>query len=319
LVLLERSEPQLFAIHSELVNRELDFNLVPCLADIGDRERIDAVFSGYRPHVIFHAAAYKHVPMLEWNSVEAVKNNVIGTRTLAEAADRYGVETFVMLSTDKAVNPTSIMGATKRVAEMLLQTMSRHSETRYVSVRFGNVLASVGSVVPTFKRQIAAGGPVTVTHPEMKRYFMTIAEASQLVLLAGSMGSGGEIFVLDMGEPVKIVDLAADLIKLSGLEPHRDIPITFTGIRPGEKLFEELGFDPRQMERTLHAKIFVLNEQCLSDEAMAFRVGRLSSSLQTDSADQLRTVLESIVPEMQSASETGFVETREKQPLFVSL
>ncbi len=302
LVLLERSEPQLFSIHSELVKQNLPVELIPCLTDICDYEGLDAVFSKYKPEVVFHAAAHKHVPMLEWNPVEAVKNNVIGTRTLVDIAGFHGVETFVMLSTDKAVNPTSIMGATKRTAEMLLKAKASRSQTKYVSVRFGNVLGSTGSVVPVFKEQIAAGGPVTVTHPEMVRYFMTIPEATQLVLTAGSMGEGGEIFMLDMGEPVKIVDLALDLIKLSGLEPEKDIPIEFTGVRPGEKLFEELGFDPESMDRTHHPKIFVLKQDAVGWESMVRRVEMLGATVREKSAaDQLRTVLESIVPEMQPA------------------
>ena len=302
LVLLERSEPQLFSIHSELVRDDLAVKLVPCLTDICDREGLETVFSKYRPEVVFHAAAHKHVPMLEWNAVEAVKNNVMGTHCVMDAAERHGIETFVMLSTDKAVNPTSIMGATKRTVEMLLQAKDQHARTKYVSVRFGNVLGSMGSVVPIFKEQIAAGGPVTVTHPDMKRYFMTIPEATQLVFLAASMGNGGEIFVLDMGEPVKIVDLATDLIKLSGLEPHKDIAITFTGIRPGEKLFEELGFDPHTMAKTRHPKIFVLKEEPASWQSMVHGVELLRTTLHEKSAvERLRRVLETIVPEMQPA------------------
>lgn len=300
LVLLERSEPALFAIHSELREEARGVELVPCLTDLCDEDGVEVALTTYGPHVIFHAAAYKHVPMLEWNGVEAVKNNVMGTRTVVDAADRHGVEAFVMLSTDKAVNPTSIMGATKRTAEMLLQAKDRRSPTKYVSVRFGNVLGSAGSVVPIFKEQISAGGPVKVTHPEMLRYFMTISEATQLVLTAGSMGQGGEIFLLDMGDPVKIVDLAADLIRLSGFEPDKDIAIEFTGIRPGEKLFEELGFDPKSMEKTLHPKIFVLAQEPVRWDAMVDAVAKLSAAVRAKTANgRLRRVLESIVPEMQ--------------------
>ena len=246
---MERTENNLFEIHRELLGKGLAASvLVPCVADVADATRMEALFALHKPTVVIHAAAHKHVPMMEWNPGEAVKNNVGGTRTLAELAHRHQVERFVMVSTDKAVNPTSVMGATKRVAEICVQSLSQQSKTRFVTVRFGNVLGSAGSVIPIFKEQIAAGGPVTVTHPEMKRYFMTIPEASQLVLQAGTMGEGGEIFILDMGEPVKIADLARDLITLSGFTPGVDIEIEFTGMRPGEKLFEELSVDARPYE-----------------------------------------------------------------------
>jgi FlaA1/EpsC-like NDP-sugar epimerase len=218
---------------------------------------MEELFQRHRPTVVIHAAAHKHVPMMEWNPGEAVKNNVVGTRSLADLAHRHGVDRFVMVSTDKAVNPTSVMGASKRVAEIYVQSLSQRSGTRFVTVRFGNVLGSAGSVIPIFKEQIAAGGPVTVTHPEMKRYFMTIPEASQLVLQAGTMGNGGEIFILDMGEPVRIADLARDLISLSGLTPGEDVEIRYTGVRPGEKLFEELSVDAETADKTRHPKIFV--------------------------------------------------------------
>ena len=302
LVLLERSEPQLFRIHLELVKVGGDGHLVPCLTDLCDEEGVEAILATFKPHVVFHAAAHKHVPMLEWNAAEAVRNNVVGTQHVVDGANRHGVETFVMLSTDKAVNPTSIMGATKRTAEMILQGKSQQSSTKFVSVRFGNVLGSTGSVVPIFQQQIAAGGPVTITHPEMRRYFMTISEATQLVLVAGSMGRGGEIFVLDMGEPVKILDLAFDLIKLSGFEPEVDIPVEFTGIRPGEKLFEELGFDPHNMEKTVHPAIFVLKQEAVAWARLARRVEQLSTFARERSpTHRLRNLLESIVPEMQAA------------------
>ncbi|WP_242392037.1 polysaccharide biosynthesis protein [Anaeromyxobacter oryzisoli] len=257
LLLVERTENALFNIHRELVARFPEVHLVPCIADVADARRISELLGRHRPSVVFHAAAHKHVPMMEWNPGEAVKNNVFGTKTLADLSDRFGVERFVMISTDKAVNPTSVMGVSKRVAEIYVQALSQRSRTRFVTVRFGNVLGSAGSVIPIFKEQIAAGGPVTVTHPDMRRYFMTIPEASQLVLEAGTMGNGGEIFILDMGEPVKIADLARDLITLSGFTPDVDIEVRYTGVRPGEKLFEELSVDAENADKTGHPKIFV--------------------------------------------------------------
>jgi FlaA1/EpsC-like NDP-sugar epimerase len=214
------------------------------------------IFKAHRPAVVFHAAAHKHVPMMEYNPGEAIKNNVLGTRRLAELADEHGVQKFVMISTDKAVNPTSIMGVSKQLAERFVHAFSEKSGTKFVVVRFGNVLASNGSVVPIFQDQIRRGGPITVTHPEIQRFFMTIPEASQLVLQAAAMGNGGEIFVLDMGEPVRIVDLARDLVRLSGLEPD-SVEIVFTGLRPGEKLYEELYFNDEEMQPTPHPKLFV--------------------------------------------------------------
>ncbi len=255
LVLIEQAEQNLFEIERELREKFPELNLRPYIADICDAERIDRIFRRERPSAIFHAAAHKHVPMMEHNPSEAIKNNVKGTRTVADAACRYGCEKFVMISTDKAVNPTSIMGASKRVAEMYIQALNERVDTQFVTVRFGNVLGSSGSVVPIFQEQIRRGGPVTVTHPEMQRYFMTIPEAAQLVLQAASMGNGGEIFVLDMGEPVKIVDLARDLITLSGFRPGEDIEIRFIGLRPGEKLYEELMIEGEDVARTAHPKI----------------------------------------------------------------
>ncbi len=257
LVLVERCENNLFEIHSELRSRFPKLDFVPAIADITDRVRMESVFTDHQPRIVFHAAAHKHVPMMEWNPAEAVKNNVVGTRIVADLADTHGVERFVMISTDKAVNPTSVMGATKRAAELYVQALSLRSGTFFATVRFGNVLGSAGSVIPIFRKQIQRGGPITVTHPEMTRYFMTIPEAVQLVTQAATLSQGGEIFILDMGRPVKIVDLAHDLIRLSGLEPDRDIEIEFTGIRPGEKLFEELSTTKESVERTAHPKIFV--------------------------------------------------------------
>lgn len=257
LVLVEQAENALFEIDTELRNRWLGAKQVPYVADICDKVRIGQIFGAERPQVVFHCAAHKHVPMMELNPGEAVKNNVLGTRTLADAAVAAEVGAFVMVSTDKAVNPTSVMGATKRCAEMYIQSLNGKCSTRFVAVRFGNVLGSSGSVVPIFRKQIAAGGPLTVTHPEMKRYFMTIPEASQLVLQAGAMGKGGEIFVLNMGQPVKIIDLARDMIRQAGLREGKDIEIRISGIRPGEKLFEELSCNDEQISPTSHKKIHV--------------------------------------------------------------
>ena len=256
LVLVEQAENPLFHLERELAQGFPGIELVPIVADVYDSERLDAVMRAHEPAMVLHAAAHKHVPLMEANPSEAVKNNVIGTLNVIRAAQGAGVETCVLISTDKAVNPTSVMGASKRVAEMLLQALAVDSGTKLAAVRFGNVLGSNGSVIPIFKQQIAEGGPVTVTHPEMRRYFMTIPEASQLVLQAATFANAGDIFVLDMGEPVLIVDIARDLIRLSGLEPDKDVMITFTGMRPGEKLFEELATDAERQSRTDHRRIF---------------------------------------------------------------
>lgn len=305
LVLVERSEFALFTIQQELGRDRPSLPLVPRICDITDEHRLRWVFATDKPHVVFHAAAHKHVPMMEYNPGEALKNNVLGTKAVADMADRHRCEAFVLISTDKAVNPTSIMGATKRVAEMYVQALSMQSPTKYVAVRFGNVLGSTGSVIPTFKAQIASGGPITVTHPEMKRYFMTIPEASQLVMQAAAMGKGGEIFVLDMGEPVKIVDLASELIRLSGLVPGVDVQVQFTGMRPGEKLFEELGFDGERMNKTVHPKIFVgrLVPTPLPDVIRA--IDGLSGFVGSGSALEVRSALRSVVPEMLEAPTVG--------------
>lgn len=315
IILVERAEYHLFLIHEELLRSDPGISLVPCMADVCDRERLDAVLAQHRPHVIFHAAAHKHVPLMEWNPGEAVKNNVFGTKQVADAADRHGVETFVLISTDKAVNPSSVMGATKRVAEMYVQALSQRSKTKYVAVRFGNVLGSTGSVIPTFKAQIARGGPVTVTHPEMKRYFMTIPEASQLVTQAAAMGSGGEIFVLDMGEPVRIVDLARDLIRLSGFDVDTDIKIEFSGVRPGEKLFEELGFDAERMRRTRHPKIFEGTMAPTAWDRMTKDMALLDAVTGAGSAGEVRRTLQMVVPEMIPAMPQGAAAPVEPSPI----
>ena len=257
LILVGRGENSIFDIEQELRSDWPNINVVTEILDVKDREKVELVFRRFKPGVVFHAAAHKHVPLMERNPEEALKNNILGTYNVAEVSDLTQVKTFVFISTDKAINPTSIMGATKRVAEMIIQSLDRNSKTRFVVVRFGNVLGSRGSVIPTFKKQIAKGGPVTVTHPEMVRYFMTIPEASQLVIQAGAMAQGGEVFILDMGKPVKIVDLARDLIRLSGFEVDVDIKIEYTGIRPGEKLYEELLTAEEGTTSTRHQRIFV--------------------------------------------------------------
>lgn len=260
LILLDSCECNLFDIEMELLEAGIS-NISTQLIDIRYAKKLEKIFAQYKPQVIFHAAAYKHVPMLEKHPEEAITNNVIGTKNVAEMAHRFGAETFILISTDKAVNPTNVMGATKRIAELIIKDINRKSRTNYAAVRFGNVLGSRGSVVPIFVKQIEKGGPVTVTHPEMKRYFMTIPEAVQLVIQAGSLAQGGEIFVLDMGEPVKIDNLARDLVKLYGYEPDIDIPIEYVGVRPGEKLYEELFSNREGMAATKYDRIFISKKE----------------------------------------------------------
>lgn len=261
LYLLGHDENPIFEIELELKNHFPHLNIKPVIADIKDVTRVCQVFEDFRPQVVFHAAAHKHVPLMEENPGESFKNNVLGTKNVAEAADKYHAETFVLISTDKAVNPSSVMGATKRIAEIIIQQLDKISQTKYTAVRFGNVLGSRGSVIPIFQEQIKNGGPVTVTHPDMRRYFMTIPEAVQLVLQAASMSTGGEIFILDMGEPVKIVDMARELIRLSGFEPERDIAIEYTGVRPGEKMYEEILTSEEGTSATRHKRIYVAKNQ----------------------------------------------------------
>jgi FlaA1/EpsC-like NDP-sugar epimerase len=297
LVLVERFENALFEIHRELVRTFPGVLIEPAIADLCDERRMTQLFESTKPELVFHAAAHKHVPMMEWNPGEAVKNNVGGTRTLANLSARYGVHRFVLVSTDKAVNPTSVMGATKRVSEIYVQALSRTTATRFVTVRFGNVLGSSGSVVPIFRQQIANGGPVTVTHPDMLRYFMTIPEASQLVLQAGAMGNGGEIFILDMGRPVRIVDLARDLITLSGLRPDDDIEIQFTGIRPGEKLVEELSTDVEHADKTKHPKIFIGRIHPYPLATVEPNMARLIDAARELDTEEIQLTLGRLVPE----------------------
>lgn len=277
LLLLGHGENSIYQIHRELQRIHPELDLVPIIADVQDKVRINQVFSDYRPEVVFHAAAHKHVPLMEFNPAEALKNNVLGTKNVAEAADAHGVKRFVMISTDKAVNPTSVMGATKRIAELIIQSINQCSQTKFMAVRFGNVLGSRGSVIPLFKEQIAQGGPVTVTHPDMTRYFMTIPEAVSLVIQAGAIGVGGEVFVLDMGEPVKIVDLARDLITLSGFRPNEDIRVEYTGIRPGEKLFEELLTSDEGTLATRHERIFIARQPVLQSSIVSDALAQVGS------------------------------------------
>ncbi len=297
LIMIEQAENNLFEIDREIGSLAPEISRVCRIADICDHARIDKVFRELRPEVVFHAAAHKHVPMMECNVSEAVKNNIVGTRIVADAAKRHGVGRFVMISTDKAVNPTSVMGCTKRVAEMYIQQLRQGSGTQFMTVRFGNVLGSSGSVVPIFARQIAAGGPVTVTDPKMTRYFMTIPEATQLVLQAGVIGSDGDIFVLDMGEPVKIVDLAREMITLSGLRPGEDIEIVFSGVRPGEKLFEELSVKGEDMAPTQHKQIYIWRNRVEDWPAVCRAMDELAVRADAARDDELKAALMKIVPE----------------------
>ena len=303
LVLLEQAEGALFEVDQELRQRWLGANLVPYVADISDKRRIARVFNAERPQVIFHCAAHKHVPMMEINPGEAIKNNVFGTKTVADAAVACGAAAFVMVSTDKAVNPTSVMGCTKRCAELYVQSLTRrHPRTRFVAVRFGNVLGSSGSVVPVFRQQIAGGGPVTVTHREITRYFMTIPEAAQLVIQAGGMAKGGEVFVLDMGEPVRIHDLAVRMIELSGLKvrdeqnPDGDVDIAVTGLRPGEKLYEELLIGDNPIA-TDHPRIMMAREKFLPLESLASRLAQMREALNEQDVMAVREILSELVPD----------------------
>ncbi len=297
LILFENAETPLFKIEQELVRDFPHIYLVPVIGDVRNRSRVFGIFDEQMPQVVFHAAAYKHVPMMEANAAEAVNNNVQGTRIIADAADAVGVGTFVMVSTDKAVRPTNIMGASKRTAELYVQSLARVSKTRFVTTRFGNVLGSNGSVIPTFREQIRQGGPVTVTHPEVTRFFMTIPEASQLVLQAGSMGQGGEIYLFDMGEPVKIVALAEELIRLSGLRPYEDIAIVFSGLRPGEKLYEELLLDGEGVRPTQHGKICIVGSVPQDREVLLMQMEELIAAARILDKEKVRTCLQRIVPE----------------------
>ena len=296
LILFDIYENSVYDIQNELKEDFPDMNMSVLIGSIRDRNRLHEVFSKYKIDVVFHAAAHKHVPLMEDSPKEAIKNNVFGTLNLALEASEANVSRFVMISTDKAVNPTNIMGATKRLCEMIVQAMDKQSKTEFVAVRFGNVLGSNGSVIPLFKRQIAHGGPVTVTHKKIIRYFMLIPEAAQLVLQAGAFAKGGEIFVLDMGKPVKIYDLACDLIRLSGLEPNRDIKIVFTGLRPGEKLYEELLMSEEGLEDTVHKKIYVGKPTFEDMDKLTVKLDQLHKLLELENIDEIKHQMQMIVP-----------------------
>lgn len=297
LIILDIYENNAYDIQLELLRKYPDLDLDVCIESIRDRDRMKTVFEYYRPDLVFHAAAHKHVPLMENSYISAIKNNVFGTKNLLELADEYEVKKFVNISTDKAVNPTNIMGATKRIIEIMLQTINSKSNTEYVAVRFGNVLGSNGSVIPLFKKQIKEGGPVTVTHKDIIRYFMTIPEACQLVLQAGAIAKGGEIFILDMGEPVKILDLAENLIRLSGYVPYDEIPIEFTGLRPGEKLFEELLLNLEKSDKTEFDKIFVEKPQVHDEIQLHQSLNKFKNLVRGCTKEEMIEAIHELVPE----------------------
>ena len=295
LVVLDIYENTTYELQLELMEKYPDQKLDVLIASVRDQARLDAIFEKYRPDLVFHAAAHKHVPLMEYSPCEAIKNNIFGTYNTAKAAMKYGVRKFVLISTDKAVNPTNVMGASKRMCEMIIQTMQNCSKTEFAAVRFGNVLGSHGSVIPRFKKQIAEGGPVTVTHPEITRFFMTIPEAAQLVLQAAAYARGGEIFVLDMGSPVKIYDLAQKMIRLSGLKPNEDIEIKFTGLRPGEKLYEELLMNEEGLKKTAHSKIFVGSPIDITPDILNEKLQKLQSAVPQDE-ETIKRIISEVVP-----------------------
>jgi len=315
LLLVERAEFALFDVDREIRRRWPDARPVPVVADVADEARMRRVFEERRPQIVLHAAAHKHVPLMERNAAEAIRNNVLGTARLGALAGEYGIGVFVMISTDKAVKPSSVMGASKRVAEIVVQDLDRRYRTRFVTVRFGNVLGSAGSVIPIFREQIAAGGPVTITHPEMVRYFMTIPEASQLVLQAAAMGEGGEIFVLDMGEPVRILDLAREMITLSGLKPHEDVEIVFTGVRPGEKLSEEMSTDEEGVAPTAREKILIGKVPPTPPEVVERALAKLRRLAEEGDEDAIRHFLSELLPHSRLGGAPPLVgEVRREEP-----
>ncbi len=299
IILFERAESPLYEIELELSRQFGHIKIYPCLGDVQDKFELAKVFEQFTPEIVFHAAAYKHVPMLELHPWKAVDNNICGTANLVETANKYGCEKFVFVSTDKAVNPVNVMGASKRVSEMIVQNfgITGKSSTHFITVRFGNVIGSVGSVIPMFKKQIKKGGPLTITHPEMIRYFMLIPEACQLILQAGSMGRGGEIFILEMGDPVKIDEMARDLIRFSGFTPDIDIKIKYIGLRPGEKLYEELMIDCEDVVPTCHESILVLNGRQYNMNKVNITINRLKDAAKQRDSDMIKSVLKEIVPE----------------------
>ena len=314
LLLVERAEFALFEIDHELRATDPNLDVLPLVADVGDEARMRSIFEQYRPEVVLHAAAHKHVPLMETHTIEAVKNNVLNARLMAELAGEFRAEVFVLISTDKAVRPTSIMGATKRAAELTIQELHGLHATRYVAVRFGNVIGSAGSVIPIFSEQIRNGGPVTLTDKRMQRYFMTIPEAAQLVLQASALGRGGEVFILHMGEPVKILDLAETLITLSGLKPYEDIQIVETGMRLGEKLYEELRFEEEETIPTSHRKIFINKLPTVEPETVRVALKVLARLVHERNEDELRRFLNDLLPEAQ-LSAPATANTRKRRRL----
>ena len=296
LILVDIYENNVYAIQQELLRKYHNLNLKVLIASVRDKKRMDEIFNTYKPEIVFHAAAHKHVPLMEDSPCEAIKNNVFGTLNTAKISAKYNVERFVLISTDKAVNPTNIMGATKRCCEMIVQMLNKNSETEFVAVRFGNVLGSNGSVIPLFKKQIEEGGPVTVTHPKITRFFMTIPEAVSLVLEAGAIAKGGEIFVLNMGEPVKILDLAENLIKLSGFKPNVDIKIEITGLRPGEKLYEEILMDEEGLTSTKKDKIYIGQPIEVNQLEFFDKLNSLKNAVELEDENEVRYLMKDLVP-----------------------
>lgn len=319
LLLLDQSENSIYDIHQELADKSDGVELIPLIVNVREEASVEYVFSQYRPHVVFHAAAHKHVPLMEHNCAEAARNNILGTWRVARASEKYGAEAFIFISTDKAVNPTSIMGATKRVSEMLVQQVASENGTRFASVRFGNVLDSRGSVVPLFRKQIACGGPVTVTHPEMVRYFMTIPEAAQLVIQAGALAKGGELFILDMGKPMKIVDLAKRMIRLAGYRPEKDIQIVFTGIRPGEKLFEEIFTSGEELSVTRHERIFTTRPDSIDRVALEEIISTISDPCWNNGTGEVIVLLQSVLPDFHAMDGSRRIKRQASQGKLVNL
>jgi len=317
LIIFDINENNTYFLELELKEEHKDLEIVPIIGSIRDKMKLEQTFTCHKPDVVFHAAAHKHVPLMEHNPEEAIKNNVLGTRNVAQVSAEFEIDRFVLVSTDKAVNPTNVMGASKRGAEMIVQRMSRKSNTKFMAVRFGNVLGSRGSVIPIFKRQIKEGGPVTVTHKDVTRYFMTIPEAAQLVIQAGSLGDGGEVFVLDMGEPVKIMELAEDLIELSGLEVGKDIEIEVVGLRPGEKLYEELLNDDEDNLATEHERIFITSLNSCDWQKLNKSLERLENlidkGISSKIVDELVDMVGTYEPNRDKVKEINFAEEKKKR------